>query len=189
LDHLFPGYIKNNNICAFKLATFNIVKLPICILGNLVVFVFLCYFTFKNRFTHSFGLPVWSVMGSLEHPLSSLSVEGSVRVDGESFKGITRDQLVVMKGTAGGPGGGSGGTILLFLHTLDLGEHAVLSSVGGYGRPTGGGGGGGGRVHFHWSDIPTGDMYQPIARVNGSIHTWFVFYMIYLDTAFSGGAR
>ncbi|KAJ6994791.1 hypothetical protein NC653_017555 [Populus alba x Populus x berolinensis] len=112
------------------------------------------------------------VMGSLEHPLSSLSVEGSVRADGESFKGITRDQLVVMKGTAGGPGGGSGGTILLFLHTLDLGEHAVLSSVGGYGSPKGGGGGGGGRVHFHWSDIPTGDMYQPIARVNGSIHTW-----------------
>ncbi|KAL9363229.1 hypothetical protein Peur_046014 [Populus x canadensis] len=112
------------------------------------------------------------VMGSLEHPLSSLSVEGSVRADGESFKGITRDQLVVIKGTAGGPGGGSGGTILLFLHTLDLGEHAVLSSVGGYGSPKGGGGGGGGRVHLHWSDIPTGDMYQPIARVNGSIHTW-----------------
>ncbi|CAK7353096.1 unnamed protein product [Dovyalis caffra] len=112
------------------------------------------------------------VMGSLEHPLSSLSVEGSVRADGESFKGITRDQLVVMNGTGGGPGGGSGGTILLFLHTLDLGEYAVLSSVGGYGSPKGGGGGGGGRVHFHWSDIPTGDVYQPIARVNGSIHAW-----------------
>ncbi|KAL9376523.1 hypothetical protein Peur_030643 [Populus x canadensis] len=112
------------------------------------------------------------VMGSLEHPLSSLSVEGSVRADGESFKGITRDQLVVMNGTGGGPGGGSGGTILLFLHTLDLGGYAVLSSVGGYGSPKGGGGGGGGRVHFHWSDIPTGDVYQPIARVNGSIHTW-----------------
>ncbi|KAI9378217.1 hypothetical protein POPTR_018G058300v4 [Populus trichocarpa] len=112
------------------------------------------------------------VMGSLEHPLSSLSVDGSVRADGESFKGITRDQLVVMNGTGGGPGGGSGGTILLFLHTLDLGGYAVLSSVGGYGSPKGGGGGGGGRVHFHWSDIPTGDVYQPIARVNGSIHTW-----------------
>uniref|UniRef100_A0A6N2L0R8 DUF8003 domain-containing protein n=4 Tax=Salix TaxID=40685 RepID=A0A6N2L0R8_SALVM len=114
------------------------------------------------------------VMGSLEHPLSSLSVEGSVRADGESFKGI-----VFMNGTAGGPGGGSGGpgggsggTILMFLHTLDVGEYAVLSSVGGYGSPKGGGGGGGGRVHFHWSDVPTGDMYQPIARVNGSIHTW-----------------
>ncbi|XP_073262425.1 uncharacterized protein [Populus alba] len=112
------------------------------------------------------------VMGSLEHPLSSLSVEGSVRADGESFKGVTRDQLVVMNGTGGGPGGGSGGTILLFLHTLDVGGYAVLSSVGGYGSPKGGGGGGGGRVHFHWSDIPTGDVYQPIARVNGSIHTW-----------------
>lgn len=129
----------------------------------------------------SFVLPVWAVMGSLEHPLSSLSVDGSVRADGESFKGITRDQLVVMNGTGGGPGGGSGGTILLFLHTLDLGGYAVLSSVGGYGSPKGGGGGGGGRVHFHWSDIPTGDMYQPIARVNGSIHTWFVFYLICLN--------
>ncbi|KAB5514157.1 hypothetical protein DKX38_028063 [Salix brachista] len=112
------------------------------------------------------------VMGSLEHPLSSLFVEGSIRADGESFKGITRDQLVVMNDTVGGPGGGSGGTILLFLHTIDLGDYAVLSSVGGFGSPKGGGGGGGGRVHFHWSDIPTGDVYQPIARVNGSIHIW-----------------
>ncbi|KAG5225501.1 ephrin type-B receptor [Salix suchowensis] len=102
------------------------------------------------------------VMGSLEHPLSSLFVEGSIRADGESFKGITRDQLVVMNDTVGGPGGGSGGTILLFLHTIDLGDYAS----------EGGGGGGGGRVHFHWSDIPTGDVYQPIARVNGSIHIW-----------------
>ena len=147
------------------------------------MFVFLFYFTFRLAHLYSFGLPVRSVMGSVEHPLSSLSVEGAVRADGESFKGI-----VFMNGTAGGPGGGSGGTILMFLHTLDVGEYAVLSSVGGYGSPKGGGGGGGGRVHFHWSDVPTGDMYQPIARVNGSIHIWFVFYLIYFNTAFSGGA-
>ncbi|KAG8657275.1 hypothetical protein MANES_03G057400v8 [Manihot esculenta] len=112
------------------------------------------------------------VMGSLEHPLSSLSVEGSVGADGESFEEIVKQrEFIVRNGTSGGPGGGSGGTMLLFLHTLDLGESAVLSSVGGYGSPNGGGGGGGGRIHFHWSDIPTGDVYQPIASVKGSILT------------------
>lgn len=116
-------------------------------------------------------------MGSLEHPLSSLSVEGSVGADGESFEEIVKQrEFIVRNGTSGGPGGGSGGTMLLFLHTLDLGESAVLSSVGGYGSPNGGGGGGGGRIHFHWSDIPTGDVYQPIASVKGSILTGFVFY-------------
>ena len=87
-------------------------------------------------------------MGSLEHPLSSLSVEGSIRADGESFKGITRDQLAVMNGTVGGPGGGSGGTILLFLHTIDLGDYAVLSSVGGFGSLS--------LVrHSNWGRLPT----------------------------------
>ncbi|KAK9946594.1 hypothetical protein M0R45_012050 [Rubus argutus] len=80
------------------------------------------------------------VMGSVEHPLS----------------------MEVL-------GVGSGGTILLFLRTLALGESANLSSVGGYGSSNGAGGGGGGRIHFHWSDIPTGDVYQPIASVGGSI--------------------
>ncbi|KAL6530380.1 hypothetical protein OROHE_014733 [Orobanche hederae] len=49
----------------------------------------------------------------------------------------------------------------------------VMGSAGGHGSLTGGGGGGGGRIHFHWSDsdIPTGDVYWPIATVNGAINT------------------
>ncbi|KAK8543142.1 hypothetical protein V6N13_136324 [Hibiscus sabdariffa] len=112
------------------------------------------------------------VMGSMEHPLSSLSVEGSVRADGESFaETVWQHKYSVSNDSSIAPGGGSGGTVLLFLHTLTLGESAILSSVGGYGSPKGGGGGGGGRIHFHWSDIPTGDVYQPIARVKGSIYS------------------
>ncbi|KAG9455724.1 hypothetical protein H6P81_000232 [Aristolochia fimbriata] len=104
------------------------------------------------------------VMGSLEHSISSLSVNGLLEADGESF-GET--------GTSSnaGPGGGSGGTILLFLRALTLGDSSVLSSVGGHGSHIGGGGGGGGRIHFHWSDIPTGDEYLPIATVEGRMHT------------------
>ncbi|KAA8525196.1 hypothetical protein F0562_006940 [Nyssa sinensis] len=105
------------------------------------------------------------VMGSWEHPLSSLSVEGSVKANGENFR--NRDHVIIDDWN-GGPGGGSGGTILLFLQGLVLGESGILSSVGGHGSPNGGGGG---RIHFHWSDIPTGDVYQPIAIVKGSIHT------------------
>lgn len=112
-------------------------------------------------------------MGSLEHPLSSLSIEGSVRADGDSFEGVIRRETYIILDRFGGPGGGSGGTILLFLHTLSIGESAILSSMGGYSRSIGGGGGGGGRIHFHWSDIPTGDVYQPIASVKGSIHTGY----------------
>ncbi|KAJ9701901.1 hypothetical protein PVL29_003914 [Vitis rotundifolia] len=112
------------------------------------------------------------VMGSLEHPLSSLSIEGSVKADGESSRESTRNNYYSMNnGSNVNPGGGSGGTILLFLRSLALGEAAVLSSIGGHGSPHGGGGGGGGRIHFHWSDIPTGDVYQPIASVKGSIHS------------------
>ncbi|XWS17674.1 hypothetical protein CRYUN_Cryun33cG0087900 [Craigia yunnanensis] len=111
------------------------------------------------------------VMGSMEHPLSSLSVEGTMRTDGESFEETGwQQEYSVSNGSSIAPGGGSGGTVLLFLHTLTLGESAILSSVGGYGSPKGGGGGGGGRIHFHWSDIPTGDVYQPIASVKGSIY-------------------
>ena len=114
-------------------------------------------------------------MGSSEHPLSSLSIEGSVSADGESFKGTSgKANYAIADGLNGGPGGGSGGSILLFLHTLALGEPAVLSSTGGSGGPNGCGGGGGGRIHFHWSDIPTGDVYQPIATVKGSIQARFV---------------
>ncbi|KAE8678713.1 putative Glutamyl-tRNA(Gln) amidotransferase subunit C [Hibiscus syriacus] len=112
------------------------------------------------------------VMGSMEHPLSSLSVEGAVRADGESFaETVWKQQYSVSNDSSRAPGGGSGGTVLLFLHTLTLGESTNLSSGGGYGSPKGGGGGGGGRIHFHWSDIPTGNVYQPIARVKGSIYS------------------
>ncbi|PKI68525.1 hypothetical protein CRG98_011074 [Punica granatum] len=112
------------------------------------------------------------VMGSVEHPLSSLSIEGSVTSDGESFAHFMPKEESAFVNTAnGGPGGGSGGTILLFLQALDISNSAVLSSVGGRGSPNGGGGGGGGRIHFHWANIPTGDVYQPIASVNGSIDT------------------
>ncbi|XLS67626.1 hypothetical protein HN51_018649 [Arachis hypogaea] len=111
------------------------------------------------------------VIGSLEHSLSSLSIKGSISADGENFEPATRrENLAIFDNFTGGSGGGSGGTILLFLHTLSLAESAILSSMGGY-STNGGGGGGGGRIHFHWSDIPTGDLYQPIASVKGDIHT------------------
>lgn len=114
-------------------------------------------------------------MGSIAHPLSSLSVEGSLTSDGENFNGTAKEKkLTNIQGSSAGPGGGSGGTILLFLHTLALGESAILSSAGGYSRADGSGGGGGGRIHFHWADIPTGDVYQPIASVKGDIYTWLV---------------
>ncbi|KAF6164272.1 hypothetical protein GIB67_010242 [Kingdonia uniflora] len=105
-------------------------------------------------------------MGSLEHSLSSVSIYGAIRADGETFQqnAVKQDY---------GPGGGSGGTILLFLHTLTLGDSSVLSSIGGNSSRNGGGGGGGGggRIHFDWSDIPTGDAYQSFTSVKGSIET------------------
>ncbi|KAL4296133.1 hypothetical protein GQ457_12G022630 [Hibiscus cannabinus] len=110
------------------------------------------------------------VMGSLEHSLSSLSVYGSLKADGESFGEFFRkkDSRAISNM---GPGGGSGGTILLFVHSIMLADSSVISTAGGHGSPSGAGGGGGGRVHFHWSDIPSGDVYQPIASVRGSINT------------------
>ncbi|KAF6139924.1 hypothetical protein GIB67_033306, partial [Kingdonia uniflora] len=111
------------------------------------------------------------VMGSMEHSLASLSVHGSLRADGESYGQTVRESdIAILKSSNGGPGGGSGGTVLLFLQSLTLDEAAVLSSVGGHGSQSGGGGGGGGRIHFHWSDIPTGDEYQPLGSVKGNIH-------------------
>ncbi|KAG6391223.1 hypothetical protein SASPL_148976 [Salvia splendens] len=91
------------------------------------------------------------VMGSLEHPLINLYVEGSVRADGDSFVGLQKNSASIDKFV--GPGGGSGGTILLFLHNLDLRESGNLSSAGGHGSLTSGGGGGGGRIHFHWGGL------------------------------------
>jgi hypothetical protein len=105
-----------------------------------------------------------SVMGSLEQSLPILSVSGSVEANGGSFSGVATHA------SDGVPGGGSGGTILLFVRTLSLEKNSVLSSVGGVGS-NGSGGGGGGRIHFHWSDIPTGDDYVPFATVKGSILT------------------
>ncbi|KAJ3694104.1 hypothetical protein LUZ60_009584 [Juncus effusus] len=104
------------------------------------------------------------VMGSWERSLASLTVEGSIESNGESFKGV------ITNSSTGGPGGGSGGTVLLFLQSLTLGNSSVLSSAGGSGSHSGGGGGGG-RVHFHWADITTGDEYVPVATVHGSVHT------------------
>lgn len=115
-----------------------------------------------------FILFVQAVMGSLEHSLSSLSVDGSLRADGGSFGESFRKQADVITADVG-PGGGSGGTILLFVHTLALSESSSISTVGGHGSPYSGGGGGG-RIHFHWADIPVGDDYMPIARVKGAIH-------------------
>ncbi|KAJ4959336.1 hypothetical protein NE237_026447 [Protea cynaroides] len=112
------------------------------------------------------------VMGSLEHSLSSLTVYGSLRADGKGFgQNIRLQDVGVIDSSNGGPGGGSGGTILLYLRTLAIGDAAVLSSAGGHSTYNDSGGGGGGRIHFHWSDIPTGDEYQPLASVEGSILT------------------
>ncbi|CAI9100492.1 OLC1v1037607C1 [Oldenlandia corymbosa var. corymbosa] len=108
------------------------------------------------------------VIGSLEHAVSSLSILGSLQANGEDkakFVSELDDGAIL----GGGSGGGSGGTILLFIHTLSLGNSSIISAFGGYGSTNGGGGGGGGRVHFHWSDISTGDEYLPIASVNGII--------------------
>ncbi|KAL3644317.1 hypothetical protein CASFOL_012249 [Castilleja foliolosa] len=109
------------------------------------------------------------VMGSLEHSLSKLVVLGEIKADGESFgKYVGGKDIGIVSDV--GPGGGSGGTILLFVHNLVLDETATISTSGGHGSPNGGGGGGGGRIHFHWSDIPIGDEYMPMATVKGTIH-------------------
>ncbi|KAL6985493.1 hypothetical protein U1Q18_018868 [Sarracenia purpurea var. burkii] len=111
------------------------------------------------------------VMGSREHPLTNLFVEGSVASDGESGGENSKKKVNrTIDDWNAGPGGGSGGSILVFLRSLDVSESGNLSSAGGRGSQNGGGGGGG-RIHFHWSDIPTGDVYQPIASVKGNIHT------------------
>lgn len=106
------------------------------------------------------------VMGSIQWPLLTLDIYGALRTNGQSYVGATRN----INGTLiGGLGGGSGGTILLFLQTLELAENSSLSAVGGNGGLFGGGGGGGGRVHFHWSKIDVGDEYVPVAMISGAI--------------------
>ncbi|KAJ4759142.1 ephrin type-B receptor [Rhynchospora pubera] len=106
------------------------------------------------------------VVGSMKWPLSKLEMHGSLSADGQS---PLYDSVKSNGSLTGGPGGGSGGTILLFLQSLVLKENSSLSAAGGSGGPHGGGGGGGGRVHFHWSNIATGDEYVKIASVNGTI--------------------
>ncbi|CAM8907459.1 unnamed protein product [Rhodiola kirilowii] len=110
------------------------------------------------------------VMGSLARSLSSLTVDGSLRADGQSNAEYTKPQDNSIISEIG-PGGGSGGTILVFVHSLILGEFSVISTFGGHGSPFGGGGGAGGRIHFHWSGIMEGDEYLPVATVKGTIHT------------------
>ncbi|KAG0575849.1 hypothetical protein KC19_5G035100 [Ceratodon purpureus] len=107
------------------------------------------------------------VLGSLEHPVTTLEVYGALAADGESSNGTgskTRAEV-------GGSGGGSGGSLLLFLSSVSLGNESLLSTAGGHGGVIGGGGGGGGRVHFHWSKIPSGEEYMPIALGVGRIVT------------------
>lgn len=111
-----------------------------------------------------------------------MSIQGSVNADGGNFEpAIGKEKFAIFNNLTGAPGGGSGGTILLFLHTLAIGESAILSSMGGYSISNGAGGGGGGRIHFHWSDIPTGDVYLPIASVKGDIQTGYVFTKLLLQ--------
>ncbi|XP_050220604.1 uncharacterized protein LOC126670974 isoform X3 [Mercurialis annua] len=106
------------------------------------------------------------VMGSIQWPLLKLHLYGYLKADGQSFD----KALINSNGSMiGGLGGGSGGTVLLFLQELVLAENSYLSVLGGSGGPLGGGGGGGGRVHFHWSKIESGNEYIPVASINGSI--------------------
>lgn len=114
---------------------------------------------------HSGGVLVAAVLGSLEHPVTLLDVSGVLAAKGESVR--RSDGRITQK--VAGPGGGSGGSLLLFLQTLNLANNSVLSTAGGEGGPVGGGGGAGGRVHFHWADIATGEDYVPVATGEGLI--------------------
>eukprot|EP00258_Populus_trichocarpa_P037132 XP_024453151.1 uncharacterized protein LOC18096918 isoform X1 [Populus trichocarpa] len=107
------------------------------------------------------------VMGSIQWPLLKLNLYGSLRVDGQSFDKASINSNASL---IGGLGGGSGGTVLVFLQELMLAENSSLSVRGGNGSPLGGGGGGGGRVHFHWYKIDIGDDYVPVASISGSIN-------------------
>ncbi|KAL1547710.1 hypothetical protein AAHA92_16030 [Salvia divinorum] len=105
------------------------------------------------------------VMGSSQHSLSKLVVHGEIEANGESYGKYIKDGGYF---SDIGPGGGSGGTILLFLSNLILHKTSTISISGGHGSPNAGGGGGG-RVHFHWSDISVGDEFLPRALVRGTI--------------------
>ncbi|KAK6147787.1 hypothetical protein DH2020_018699 [Rehmannia glutinosa] len=112
------------------------------------------------------------VMGSLEHSLTKLVVHGEIKADGETYgKYVGGNDGFVVSDVS--PGGGSGGTVLLFVHNFVLDDTATISTSGGHGSPNAGGGGGG-RIHFHWSDIPIGDEYMPMAIVKGTIRISFL---------------
>ncbi|KAK6941428.1 hypothetical protein RJ641_026805 [Dillenia turbinata] len=109
-------------------------------------------------------LPCELVSGSGNDSLSGATAGGGIIVsaDGESFG----ENSVVHQGeivAATGSGGGSGGTILLFVLKLGLGKSSTISTTRGHGSFNGGHGGDG-KVHFHWSDISVGDEYVPVAR-------------------------
>lgn len=113
-----------------------------------------------------------AVMGSPQWPLARLDISGSLKADGQSYSEAKKNSNITL---SDGLGGGSGGTILLFLQELTLGDNSSLSVAGGNGGPAGGGGGGGGRVHFHWSRIAQGDEYVPLATLNGTINNRYAF--------------
>lgn len=110
-------------------------------------------------------------MGSLGHSLTKLVVDGKLEADGESYRKYLKGQEDQLNSDVG-PGGGSGGTILLFVHNVVLHERATISTSGGHGSPNAGGGGGG-RVFFHWADISVKDEYVPLAIVKGAIDVRF----------------
>ncbi|XBI97770.1 hypothetical protein VPH35_018089 [Triticum aestivum] len=106
------------------------------------------------------------VIGSMKWPLARLLIYGSVSSNGESNRDTIGNSSASFKG---GIGGGSGGTILFFLQGLLVEKNSSLSASGGKGGIHGGGGGGGGRIHFHWSNIATGDEFVQIASINGTV--------------------
>ncbi|WOG85697.1 hypothetical protein DCAR_0104888 [Daucus carota subsp. sativus] len=108
------------------------------------------------------------VIGSIYWPVSRLYIAGSMRADGQSYDNTIK---IIHGSPVGGLGGGSGGTILLFIEALSLVQGSYLSVAGGDGVPLGGGGGGGGRLHFHWSNIGVGNEYVPLATINGTIYS------------------
>lgn len=142
----------------------------------------ICVYTYHYygslRFTNISLIFYVIVMGSLEHSVSKLTIFGELIADGESYgKYVGKKESGFVSDI--GPGGGSGGTILLFIHNLVLGHTSRISTDGGHGS-TNGGGGGGGRIHFHWSDILTGEEYMPIAIVKGTISVRLVCLCIIL---------
>lgn len=135
-----------------------------------------------QRLTVLMGWALLPVLGSLDHPVTVLDVYGVLAADGESSSRDEDPSSLSWKRSVqvGGLGGGSGGSLLLFLQTMILGDGSLLSTAGGEGGAVGGGGGAGGRVHFHWSDIPTGEDYVPIASGAGLIDIRFFYHLRFL---------